>query len=41
MMKNNQLTERMQERMKAGSKMPGWTRREDFNWFATLVDPDA
>ena len=41
MMKNNQLTERMQERMKAGSKMPGWTKREEFDWFTTLVDPDA
>ena len=41
MMKNDQLNERMQERMKAGSKMPGWTKRAEFDWFATLEDPDA
>ncbi len=41
MMQNDQLSERMQERMKLGSKMPGWTRREDFDWFSTLEDPDA
>jgi hypothetical protein len=41
MMQAGKLTERMQERMKKGSKMPGWTRREDFDWFATLADPEA
>ena len=41
MMQNGQLTERMQERMKAGSKMPGWTRIGEFDWFSTLVDPEA
>ena len=41
MMKNNQLSEPMQERMKRGSKMPGWTRRSEFDWFSTLEDPDA
>jgi hypothetical protein len=41
MMQAGKLTERMQERMKKGSKMPGWTRREDFDWFSTLVDPEA
>ena len=41
MMKNDQLSNRMQERMKAGSRMPGWTKREDFDWFSTLEDPDA
>lgn len=41
MMQNGDLNERMQERMKRGSKMPGWTRHEDFNWFEGLVDPDA
>jgi len=24
-----------------GHKMPGWTRREDFDWFSTLADPEA
>ena len=41
MMKNGQLSERMQERMKLGSRMPGWTRMEEFDWFSTLEDPDA
>ena len=41
MAQNGQLPERMLERMKKGSKLPGWTRREDFDWFTTLVDPEA
>jgi len=41
MIQNGQLTEKMMERMKKGSKMPGWTRRENFDWIATLADPDA
>jgi hypothetical protein len=41
MAQNGQLTERMLERMKKGSKMPGWTRRSDFDWLATLADPEA
>ncbi len=41
MAKNAQLTERMVERMKAGSKMPGWTRLSEFDWFSTLADPEA
>ena len=41
MAKNQQLTPEMVERMKRGSKMPGWTRREDFDWFETLPDPEA
>ncbi len=41
MAKNGQLTERMQERMKLGSKMPGWTPEPEFDWFSTLVDPEA
>lgn len=41
MLKNGQLSEKMQERMKRGSKMPGWTRMADFDWFSTLVDPEA
>ena len=40
MAKNGQLTERMLERMKKGSKMPGWTRREEFDWYSTLADPE-
>ncbi len=41
MAQNGQLTERMLERMKRGSKMPGWTRADDFDWFATLTDPEG
>ena len=41
MAKNGQLTEKMLERMKKGSKMPGWTRRSEFDWFATLADREA
>ncbi len=41
MLKNGQLTERMQERMKLGSKMPGWTPESEFDWFSTLVDSEA
>ena len=40
MAKNEQLTPRMLERMKKGSKMPGWVRRDSFDWIATLEDPD-
>ena len=41
MAKNGQLTDRMLERMKRGSKMPGWTRRSDFDWIESLADPEA
>jgi hypothetical protein len=41
MAKNGQLTDKMLERMKKGSKMPGWTRRTEFDWFETLADREA
>jgi len=41
MMQAGKLSERMQERMKAGSKMPGWTRISDFDWFDTISDREA
>jgi hypothetical protein len=41
MAKNQDLSEPMLARMKKGSKMPGWTRREEFNWLDTLVDREA
>ena len=41
MAKNGQLPERMQERMRAGSRMPGWTPLADFDWFSTLADREA
>lgn len=36
MAKNQQLSDRMLERMKQGSKMPGWVKRETFDWYSTL-----
>jgi hypothetical protein len=36
MAKNGHLSETMQERMKKGSNMPGWTKRADFDWYETL-----
>jgi hypothetical protein len=41
MAKNQQLTPKMLERMKKGSKMPGWVRRSDFDWYQTILDPEA
>jgi len=41
MMQAGQLTDQMQERMKKGSKMPGWVRIHEFDWFGTLVDREA
>ena len=41
MAKNGRLTDEMLERMKAGAKQPGWTRRSEFDWFETLADPEA
>lgn len=38
MAKNGQLTEKMTERMKKGSKMPGWVRAHEFDWFSTIED---
>lgn len=41
MMQNDLLRPEMVERMKKGSRMPGWTRRSDFDWYATLEDNEA
>ena len=41
MMKNDQLSPKMIERMKAGSKMPGWIKRSDFDWYETIEDREA
>ncbi len=38
MMQNDQLTPKMIERMKKGSRMPGWTKRSDFDWYETISD---
>ncbi len=41
MAQNGQLGEPMLERMKKGSRMPGWTPLADFDWFSTLADREA
>jgi hypothetical protein len=41
MAKNGQLTPRMVERMKKGSKMPGWTRRGGYDWMAGILNIEA
>ncbi len=41
MMAAGRLPEPMQERMKKGSKMPGHTRLEVFDWYSTLIDPEG
>lgn len=41
MAKNGQLKPKMLERMQKGSKMPGWVRRDDFDWYATIADREA
>jgi hypothetical protein len=30
------LSPEMQERLRKGSRMPGWVKRADFDWYATL-----
>ncbi|MGH0032071.1 MAG: nuclear transport factor 2 family protein [Myxococcota bacterium] len=41
MAQNDQLSEKMQERMKKGSKMPGWVKRSEFDWFETIHEREA
>lgn len=41
MMKNNQLKPAMIERMQKGSKMPGWVRRSEFDWYQSITDREA
>jgi hypothetical protein len=36
MLANGQLSAEMQERLRKGSRMPGWVKRADFDWYATL-----
>jgi hypothetical protein len=39
MLKNDRLSEGMQDRLKKGSKMPGWTLRSEFDWLPTVTPP--
>ncbi|HJO24491.1 MAG: nuclear transport factor 2 family protein [Myxococcota bacterium] len=41
MLKNGDLTVRMQERMKKGSDMPGWVKRREFDWYETIADRET
>ena len=41
MMANGQLSEEMTQRMKKGSRMPGWTKRADFDWYETISDRES
>lgn len=36
MQNDGQLNEIMQERVRRGSKMPGWVRRTGFDWYETI-----
>ena len=38
MAKHQQLTPKMLERMQKGSKMPGWIKRSEFDWYESIVD---
>jgi len=38
MAERKQLKSAMIERMEKGSKMPGWVRRSDFDWYDTVAD---
>ncbi len=38
---NGDLNEKMIDRMKKGSQMPGWTKRNEFNWYDTLLNPEG
>jgi hypothetical protein len=38
MLKNDHLKPEMVERLKAGSKMPGWTKRAELDWYETIAD---
>jgi hypothetical protein len=38
---NGQLSQPMQDRMKKGSRMPGWVRLEEFDGYETIADPES
>jgi hypothetical protein len=41
MAKNGQLSEKMLERIKKGSNMPGWVRASEFDWLSTIADIES
>ncbi len=40
MMNNGDLSDVMQKRLKSGSRMPGWVKRDKFDWYETIADPE-
>ena len=36
LLQQGRLSAAMQERLKKGSRMPGWVRRNDFDWYETV-----
>lgn len=38
LLQQGRLTPAMQERLKRGSKQPGWVPRESFDWYASVTD---
>lgn len=41
MMQADQMSEVMVERIKQGARMPGWTKRADFDWYDTITDREG
>ncbi len=37
--KQGKLSKPMQERLALGSRMPGWVKRDAFDWYATIPEP--
>lgn len=38
LLQQGKLSEKMQERLKMGSRQPGWVKRASFDWYATILD---
>ena len=38
LLQQGKLSEKMQERMKMGSRQPGWVKRSSFDWYGTITD---
>jgi hypothetical protein len=38
LLQKGKLSPEMQERLKRGSKQPGWVRRSEFDWYGTVAD---
>jgi len=38
LLQEGKLSPKMQERMKAGPRMPGWVKRSEFDWYATIAE---